>query len=140
MTPLFTERSLRPRLGSLTCVFLLASALPAVADDTRADPAERAATAERAPVCETQVKLGATFILHERPDQSLALLRTPKAQVAGIYRRGMYVEDFQVIAVEPRGVLLAQGDRYCWLRLKPDPSRPQPQPPPPPPRRPKSKR
>lgn len=149
-SPTFTHRTCRALIPFLACALCTAVAPPLAADEP-AEPdepdepvAERARTAERAPVCDTQIKLGATLYLHETPDQSLAMFRTPKDKVAGLYRRGMYVDEFEIIAVEPRGVLLARGDAYCWLRLQPDPSRPQAEPPPRPrkskPKKPKPKR
>ena len=138
MTPPSTDCHRRLVLAVFACACLV-YAPPVSADETEAST-EDAADPERAPVCDTPLKLGATFYLHDQPDQSLAMFRAPKTQLAGLYRRGMYVEGFEVISVEPRGVLLAREDAYCWLRLQPDPSRPQPTPPKRPRRKPKSKR
>ena len=127
MSPQSIDRRRRLRLAALALA-LGGPVLPVAGQD-----------AERAPVCDTKLKLGATFYLHDQPDDSLAMLRIPNKPNAGLYRRGMYVEGFEVVSVEPRGVLLAREDAYCWLRLQPDPSRPAPTPPPER-RRPKRKR
>ena len=138
MSRFIDSRRLR-LVRAFTCALVVAPTLTAAAEDSEAEAPESPPSRERAPVCDTPIKLGATFILHDEPEQSLAMLRTPKNPSAGLYRPGMYVEGYEVIAVEPRGVLLAREDQYCWLRLQPDPSRPQPTPPPRP-RRPKPKR
>ncbi len=127
------------RCVSFAGALFASHALPASAQEASAELPESAEEAESAPVCDTPVKLGATFYMHDQPDQSLALFRTPKAKISGLYRRGMWVEGYEVVRVEPRGVLLAHADAYCWVRLQPDPSRPPATPPPEPPRKSKKK-
>jgi hypothetical protein len=90
--------------------------------------ASRAASApadddELVPACKTNIRLSGAVYDTARPERSLALFKLATNQRAGVYRAGMWVGSYELVAIEPRGVLLRNADGECWLRLVGDPDR-----------------
>lgn len=94
--------------------------------------ANDAAIASRIDTCETQIRIGGSVYHEKKPARSWALLYPPASKRGGVYRPGMRIDAYRVVAIEPRGILLQGRDELCWLRLAPaldsPPARRPPQP------------
>ena len=91
----------------VACAF---TASPGFADDDKSGRIE---------ACETNIRIGGSVYHDRRPMHSWALLYPGASQRGGIYRPGMRVDAYRVVAIEPRGVLLERQAEVCWLRLAP---------------------
>jgi hypothetical protein len=67
-----------------------------------------------------------------RPERSFALVQLRPKQPAEVCRTGAWVGTYELVAIEPRGILLRNAEGQCWLRLvgDPDPTRRVTAPPP----------
>jgi hypothetical protein len=79
-----------------------------------------APTSSAIEVCDTKIRIGGTVFNAKSPARSWALLYPAPNKRGGVYRRGMQVDAFQLVAIEPRGVLLQREENLCWLRLAPE--------------------
>lgn len=91
------------------------------------------------PACKTDLRLSGAVYDARHPERSFALVQFRKNERAGVVRVGSSLGAFQLVAIEPRGVLLSNAEGHCWLRLVGDPAA-RARPAPPPPRRAKAKR
>jgi hypothetical protein len=87
------------------------------------------------PTCKTDFRLSGAVFDARHPERSFALVEVKKNERASLVRVGSWLGGFQILAVEPRGILLRDANGACWLRLVGDPAARGRQAPPPPPRR-----
>jgi hypothetical protein len=73
------------------------------------------------PLCKTELRLSGAVYNSRHPERSFALVQPRKNEPAGVVRVGSSLGGFQLLAIEPRGVLLRSADGECWLRLVGDP-------------------
>jgi hypothetical protein len=69
------------------------------------------------PRCKTDLRLSGTVYDVEHPDRSFAVFHLAPNTPGAVYRLGMGVGAFELVAVEPRGVVLRSADGECWMRL-----------------------
>src|SRR5688572_20294539 len=69
--------------------------------------------------CETSIRIGGSVYYEKSPGRSFALLYPAANKRGGVYRPGMRVDAYRLVAIEPRGILLQREDELCWLRLAP---------------------
>jgi hypothetical protein len=105
----------------------------AVAQPTaRAEPIHtHSALPDWAELCETDIRIAGALFNAQHPARSQVMLRPAPGQRSGVYRPGMTINQFQLLAIEPRAVLLSHGGEACWLRMVPAdhgraPSKPAP--------------
>jgi hypothetical protein len=77
---------------------------------------------EVVPVCKTDLRLTGSVYDARHPERSFALVEVRKNERAGLVRAGSWVGNFQIVAIEPRGMLLRSTEGDCWLRLVGDPA------------------
>ena len=80
---------------------------PAFADEPDAD----------VPACQTDLRLSGTVYDAREPDRSFAVFHVQPKRSGEVYRPGSWVGAFELLDVEPRGVLLRGEQGECWLRL-----------------------
>jgi hypothetical protein len=96
-----------------------AQAQSAVLTSTRApQPADND---ELIPVCKTDLRLSGSLYNSTRPKRSFAIFQVRPDRPGELYRAGMRVGAYELVAIEPRGVLLRDAHGECWLRLVGDP-------------------
>jgi hypothetical protein len=71
-------------------------------------------------VCDTKIRIGGTVFNAKAPARSWALLYPAPNKRGGVYRQGMRVDVYRLVAIEPRGILLQGEEKLCWLRLAPE--------------------
>jgi hypothetical protein len=74
------------------------------------------------PLCKTDLRLSGAVYNARHPERSFALLQARANEPAGLVRVGSSMAGFQLLAIEPRGILLRNADGQCWLRLVGDPA------------------
>lgn len=82
----------------------------------KSEPAE-----EVVPTCKTDLRLSGAVYDTNHPERSFALVQYPKDMRAGVVRVGSTLGTYELIAIEPRGILLRSAAGECWLRLVGDP-------------------
>jgi hypothetical protein len=83
-----------------------------------------AADIDTAPTCTmTDTRLSGAVYDASRPERSFALVQHRAGQRGEVYRAGMSIGVYELVAIEPRGVLLRSADGECWLRLVGSPER-----------------
>lgn len=80
-------------------------------------------------MCKTDLRLSGTVYDDNYPERSFALFQQ-KEHAGAIYREGMWVLTYEIVVIEPRGVLLRDEQGECWLRLVGNPERSHAAPPP----------
>jgi hypothetical protein len=91
-----------------------ATVLAAVAPP-KAEPSE-----EVIPLCKTDLRLSGAVFNARHPERSFALVQVRENEPAGLVRVGFSLSGFQLLAIEPRGILMRNADGRCWLRLTGD--------------------
>jgi len=76
---------------------------------------------EPLPMCKTDIRLSGSVYDAARPERSFALFSVKPGVAGALYRAGMWVGDYELVTIEPRGVLLRNRDGVCSLRLVGDP-------------------
>jgi hypothetical protein len=88
---------------------------------SRTEPVpESVASFDVPPRCPGGLRLSATVHHPERPERSLALLRTSGSERGALYRRGMRVLGYRVAEIGPRGVLMRSDAERCWVPMTGD--------------------
>ena len=94
-----------------------AAAQEHVLTSTTAPAPESAKERETTPICKTELRLSGTVYDENYPERSFALFQLKPNHAGELYREGMWVLTYEVLAIEPRGVLLRDSQGECWLRL-----------------------
>jgi hypothetical protein len=111
-------------LASMTLT--LAAAVDGRALAQAAGPApSKASNADTLPMCTTDARLSGAMYDATHPERSFALFKVGASRKGEVYRAGMRIGTFELIAIEPRGVLLRGPEGECWLRLVSSPDRPR---------------
>ncbi len=74
------------------------------------------------PTCKTDLRLSGAVYDARHPERSFALVQLRKNERAGLVRVGSSLGSFELVAIEPRGILLRDTSGVCWLRLVGDPA------------------
>jgi hypothetical protein len=86
-------------------------------------PKSKSETADEiVPVCKTDLRLTGSVYDARHPERSFVLVQARSNAPAGVFRAGSWLGAFQIVAIEPRGMLLRNAEGDCWLRLVGDPA------------------
>lgn len=121
-----------PRLRRRRALWLicLASALcgtgttPARAQQTvlASTKSPEPALENRIPTCQTDIRLSGAVYNGKHPERSFALVQFRSNAPSAVVRVGSVFGAFELVVIEPRGVLLRSSTGDCWLRLVGDPN------------------
>lgn len=90
--------------------------------DARAKPLHtHSALPDWAAICETDIRIVGALFNAQHPERSQVLLRSAPGRRSAVYRPGMSINQYRLLAIEPRAVLFADGGQSCWLRMVPGP-------------------
>lgn len=109
----------RGALARLQCSGVLISFLTAtaVAQPPTVPQPEREDADEPLPQCHTDIRLSGTVYDPDHAEHSFALLHVQANRPGEVYREGENVSAFEILSVDPRGVLLRGEHGECWLGL-----------------------
>lgn len=99
------------------------STVVAVADTSKVASGTNAEAEEQdnaIPLCKTDLRLSGAVYNATRPERSFALFHVSSGHAGELYRVGMWVGTFEVLAVEPNGVLLRDRAGECRLPILAD--------------------
>ena len=90
------------------------------AQQSELPPPPQAASDEEdvVPMCHNDLRLSGAVYNPRRPARSFAVVQLKEGQPGFVYRVGGWIGHYQLLAIEPRGVLLRDGEAECWLQLR----------------------
>jgi hypothetical protein len=109
-------------VGIASIALTLAGALDGRATAHAAAPAT-APDHDTVPTCKTDARLSGAIYDARHPERSFALVQPRAGEKGAVYRAGMTIGIYELVAIEPRGVLLRSTEGECWLRLVGSPER-----------------